>query len=196
MILQEAVRETSAQENFAPSEDLFDRLMKKLDDEESDRGFRRLLGTLQSWIQGQVLIPVAAGVLLLIISYQSFVVIPGLQSQIERLSQVQSTLSVVLPPAVRGTATEIVADPGDQFLHLMMDINTAESWTALLCRFVSTDGQVVLEQSVEFTPNTLNLLVPVSKLANGEYTLIIFGQNRDGSVQSEISRYRFNLSKN
>lgn len=194
-ILQEAVRETSAQE-IVPSDDLFERLMKRVDDEESETGFQRIRGILQDWIQGQVLIPVAAGVLLLIVSYQSLVVIPGLESQVHRLSQVQSTLSVVLPPAVRGTASEIIADPEDQFLHLIMDINTSENWNALLCRFISADGQVVLEQSVEFTPNTLNLLVPVSKLAGGEYTLIISGQNGDGSAQSEVSRYRFNLSKN
>lgn len=195
-ILQEAVRETSEQESFVSSDNLFNRLMERIDAEKPDSWYQRFKGRLQEWVKGQILVPVAAAFLLLIVGYQSLVVIPGLENQVQRLSEVQSTLSVVLPPAVRGTASEIMVGQEDRFLHLMMDINSPQSWELLLCRFVLGESEMVLEERVDFTSETLNLLVPVSKMPAGEYTLIILGQNAGEPGESEIGRYRFNLIKN
>lgn len=195
-VLQEAVTERSEQESFASSNDLFERMMNRIDEEKPESGFQHFRGILQEWMQGQAFVPVAAAVLLLIVGYQSLIVIPGLENQVQRLSQVQSTVSIALPPAVRGTASEITLDQQDQYLHLMMDINSTQSWELLVCWFVAPNSEIILEEQVEFTAETLNLLVPVSKLPAGEYTLIILGQNAGEPVDSEISRYRFNLNKN
>lgn len=133
----------------------------------------------------------AAAALALVASYQAFVTIPGLRSQ---LAAPQALLPVAVAPASRGEGTVIPVSRTGGALVLALDVNMDPPPTEQLVYDLRTDaGVAVLSGYAPVPPQgtPLLLLLPGNSLNAGQYAIVVRDSadpNREGGTYRFIVR--------
>lgn len=129
----------------------------------------------------------AAAALALVVGYQTFVTIPGLQT---RLEAPRALAPVALAPTSRGDGPVIAVPDRDASIALALDINVDPGDTQLVYDLRSDAGVVLLtgQAPVPLPGTPLLLLLPGSSLTDGQFVIIV----RSGaSPAREVGTYRF-----
>jgi hypothetical protein len=145
---------------------------------------------LFGWMRAPALAYAATVLLGSVTAYQNVVTIPSL----EEATKPQFLASTVLRPSARG-GVPVVVHPGDKFVHLMLDVNTAEPYETYRAEVRDSAGNQVmtLENPGEIRAGLLSLLLPAERLHRGDYSLIMQGV-RSGST-TEIDKYEFTIPR-
>jgi len=135
----------------------------------------------------------AALVLLCVVGYQRFVVIPGLRAQLAEVTAPQLLPSFALHAASRGSQQTIVVPANAHFFNLYFDV-AVESASGYSCEILDGSGSVRfrehLVQPKSPSGGTMNLLVGRSRLSAGDYTLVV---SAESPRTVEIGRYPFKV---
>ena len=161
-----------------------------LEEEREDAGNRRELNRPPArswfeWFRPSALIPTfAALALAVIVGYQSFVYIPGLEQP-----QVLST--TVIPPLARDAGPVIAVDRNLPRFNLNFEVDSPHAYPLYRCDFQKEDGSRVI--SLDSGPRqvasfTLDFLLPVKRFPPGRYIMIL---RPASELQTEIHRYTF-----
>jgi hypothetical protein len=142
------------------------------------------------WRRPMVAAPWAvAATLALMVSYQSFVTVPGLRDA----AGAQSIEPVMLRGATRGAATSVAIAPGQRFVALSADLLTPPQSSPLAYEILDANRTSVAsgQSKAPASGAPLMLLVPVDELQNaGRYTLTL----RDSDQKTVLGEYEFEVS--
>jgi hypothetical protein len=139
----------------------------------------------------------AFALLLLVIAYQTAVVLPRNSGDGARLKnpEILTSLSLIGGNSRGGNAPSAKVAEGQPLL-LSVDIPTAERFSSYTCVLVAPSGAVVwrLPVSSDQAKDTVAIRVPAGGLARGDYRLIVQGHaNPVGAEAAELASYRFTL---
>ncbi len=138
------------------------------------------------------LAPALATVVLVgVLVYQMFVVIPGLRRQISEAFAPQAVTSHVLPPISRGDSRVLEVPSGGRFYAIYMDPTWGDSFDSYVCTVQDESGATRFSVRLP-TPapgNPLQILMARSLLPSGRYTVVISNAAEDGKPQAELARY-------
>lgn len=135
--------------------------------------------------------------LLAITTYREAVTIPQLKAALSNASAPQALASFSLITAnSRGAAPVKLAAPADRPFSIYIDIPPGGQFSAYVCDVETENGrpEFSLQISAEQAKNTVQLLIPPSRLAAGPHVLIlrgIEGAREAGPAAAEITRYPF-----
>lgn len=124
------------------------------------------------WLR-PVWVPAMAVLLLGVAVYQSAFVIPGLERQLETATAPRALPSVVARAATRGEPAIVVLSPNDQFVQVILDINTTQPVSSYSSQVYDESGNLrfTIPSAVPSGGGSLNLLLPASELKPGRYTI-------------------------
>lgn len=135
----------------------------------------------------------AALALLCVAGYQRIVVIPALRTQLAELTVPQPLSSYALHASSRGEQPAILVPARSKFFALYFDV-AAESASGYSCAILGSSGSIIFTEHLPpprpEAGGTMNLLIARSRLAAGEYTLVV---SAESSPAVEIGRYPFKL---
>lgn len=140
----------------------------------------------------------ATALVLILLLYQSFVTIPQLRRQAAgSMPQALPSFSFITLGSRGGSELTVAVRPGEAF-GMYVDIPASIQFTSYTCEVQTTQGTPKFSVSVsgQQARDTVQILVPGSTLAAGQYQLVIRG-NREASKSAlgdEIARYRFVVS--
>jgi len=131
--------------------------------------------------------------LLILISYQSFVVFPSLRhaAQLAKSPHLLPALSLINVGARGENQASLLARKGEPFL-LFVDISGDNHFPTYVASLQDEAGRGVWSLTIPeaATKDTISIQVP-GRDAPGTYTLVVRGQN--GAQATEVGRYPFNL---
>jgi hypothetical protein len=133
---------------------------------------RRSAFDWRSWFKPAFAVPVMATLLLFVSGYQTFFVIPRLQREIDTVTAPRAIPSTVARLATRGEDPVISVSTNDQFIQVILDINTPLPVSSYACEVYDDSG--ALRFTVPATApsgGSLNLLLPAAGLKPGRYTV-------------------------
>lgn len=140
--------------------------------------------------------PVLAS-LLLVVVYQSAVLIPRLNRNLSRANAPQALRTFsLLNQNSRGAAPLTITVPPDRSFGLYLDIPPGHPFAFYDCQLQDAAGNadVSLKVSAEEASQTIELLVPPNRLQPGQHVLVVRGlSSSEGPAGPEISRYPFRL---
>jgi len=143
-----------------------------------------------------VLVPVMA-LLILFAGYQNIVVIPGLSKAVleSNTPQTLQSFSLATANARAGGPLFITAAPNKPFT-LFMDIPPDNQFSFYTCDLQTESGTLIVSSKVstEDARETVQLLIPPSRLGVGKYVLIVRGHTSNTETSSEVTRYPFTLN--
>jgi Putative zinc-finger len=157
-----------------------------------------LLGGWWTWLVRPAFALPAMALLLLIAGYQTAYEVPRLQSALSQATVPQTlpSLSLISANSRGGEAPEL-SIPANKPFSLLVDIPPGEQFSAYSCEVQAESGPV--EFSVNVSPEearqTVQVMVPPSKLTAGKYVLVVRGYG--GSQPSgavEVARFPFTLN--
>jgi len=155
-------------------------------------------GWLAGWLRPAVVVP-AMALLLLIVGYQSAVVIPNLKKAPSAAIEPQALRSFSLITSnSRGSGPmKISIEPGQPF-GIFVDIPPQDHFDSYLCEFENESGATELSIAVssEQAKETVQLLVPASRLGAGTHLLIVRGLKSSqgpGTNKVEVARFPLTL---
>ena len=124
------------------------------------------------WLR-PVLVPAMAVLLLVVTVYQSVLVIPRLERQLETVTAPRALPSVVARAATRGEPAVVELLPNDQFVQVILDINTTQPVSSYSSQVYDESGNLrfTIASAVPSGGGSLNLLLPASELKPGRYTI-------------------------
>ena len=124
------------------------------------------------WLR-PVLVPAMAVLLLGVTVYQSVLVIPRLERQLETATSPRALPSVVARAATRGEPAVVELSPNDQFVQVILDINTTQPVSSYSSQVYDESGKLrfSIPAAVPSGGGSLNLLLPASELKPGRYTI-------------------------
>jgi len=124
------------------------------------------------WLR-PVLVPAMAVLLLGVTVYQSVLVIPRLERQLETATAPRALPSVVARAATRGEPAVVQLSPNDQFVQVILDINTTQPVSSYSSQVYDESGNLrfTIPSVVPSGGGSLNLLLPASELKPGRYTI-------------------------
>jgi len=124
------------------------------------------------WLR-PVLVPAMAVLLLGVTVYQSALVIPRLERQLETATAPRALPSVVARAATRGEPAVVELSPNDQFVQVILDINTTQPVSSYSSQVYDESGNLrfTIASAVPSGGGSLNLLLPASELKPGRYTI-------------------------
>lgn len=136
----------------------------------------------------------AAAVLLLVVSFEEFVRIPGLKGRIALLSAPQAFASLALRPVARGDDQALTASRTDAFIGLAVDLPPGAAYGGFVCELRSASGAVlsVPVRAPAAPEEPLNVLIPTDSLKSNHYTLTLWGQD-SGRPSAELGSFSFTL---
>lgn len=139
----------------------------------------------------------ALAVLLAIVVYQSAVVIPKLRTPASdsNAPQTLANFSLLAQNSRGAEPLKIIARP-DRPFGLFVDIPPQQRFAAYDCRFHDTAGkpELAIKVSADEARQTVELLVPPSRLQSGEQTLVVSGlESSEDASGTEVARYPFTL---
>jgi Putative zinc-finger len=140
-------------------------------------------------------LPALAGLVLLVV-YQSVVVIPGLKGSLSSTTSPQVLATTVLRPGlVRGGEGSLVRASKGRPVLISLDIPPHQSRLFYTCELLSESGRQELSFRVEGSDVTdsMQVLLPSGHLVAGKYTLVLRGGGDNNAIGPEISRYPFTL---
>jgi hypothetical protein len=149
-----------------------------------------------AFLRPAVAAPVLA-VLLAIVVYQSTVVIPRLTTSTSTSSapQALAAFSLIAQNSRGAEPLKIVARP-DRPFGLFVDIPPEQRFAAYDCQFHDAAGksELAIKISADEARQTVELLVPPSRLQSGEQTLVVSGLDSSADATgTEVARYPFTL---
>jgi len=124
------------------------------------------------WLR-PVLVPAMAVLLLGVTVYQSALVIPRLERQLETATAPRALPSVVARAATRGEPAVVELSSNDQFVQVILDINTTQPVSSYSSQVYDESGNLrfTIASAVPSGGGSLNLLLPASELKPGRYTI-------------------------
>src|SRR5262245_53785418 len=124
------------------------------------------------WLR-PVLVPAMAVLLLGVTIYQSVLVIPRLERRLETATAPRALPSVVARAATRGEPAVVELSPNDQFVQVILDINTTQPVSSYSSQVYDESGKLrfTIPSAVPSGGGSLNLLLPASELKPGRYTI-------------------------
>ena len=124
------------------------------------------------WLR-PVLVPAMAVLLLGVTVYQSALVIPRLERQLETATSPRALPSVVARAATRGEPAVVELSSNDQFVQVILDINTTQPVSSYSSQVYDESGNLrfTIASAVPSGGGSLNLLLPASELKPGRYTI-------------------------
>jgi hypothetical protein len=124
------------------------------------------------WLR-PVLVPAMAVLLLGVTVYQSVLVIPRLERQLETATAPRALPSVVARAATRGEPAVVQLSSNDQFVQVILDINTTQPVSSYSSQVYDESGNLrfTIPSVVPSGGGSLNLLLPASELKAGPYTI-------------------------
>jgi hypothetical protein len=124
------------------------------------------------WLR-PVLVPAMALLLLGVAVYQSAFVIPGLERQLQTATAPRALPSVVARAATRGEPAIVQLSASDQFVQVILDINTTQTVSSYSSQVYDESGNLkfTIPSAVPSGGGSLNLLLPASELEPGRYTI-------------------------
>ena len=151
-----------------------------------------------AWILRPAFAVPAFAVLLAIIGYQSGVVIPRLESSASRTAAPRALTSFSLIDSnARGEGAAAFIVQPDQPFSLYADVPPQPSFPVYTLRVESEAGaaQFAVSISADEARNTVQILVPASRLTPGPYALVVRGASGSGDAQgAELARYNFSIA--
>lgn len=151
---------------------------------------------LASFLRPAFAAPVFAA-LLLVVVYQSAVLIPRLDRNLSRANAPQALRTFsLLNQNSRGAAPLTITVPPDRSFGLYLDIPPGHPFAFYDCQLqdVAGNADVSLKVSAEEASQTIELLVPPDRLQPGQHVLVVRGlSSSEGPAGPEISRYPFRL---
>jgi hypothetical protein len=120
------------------------------------------------WLR-PVLVPAMALLLLGVAVYQSAFVIPGLERQLQTATAPRALPSVVARAATRGEPAIVQLSASDQFVQVILDINTTQTVSSYSSQVYDESGNLkfTIPSAVPSGGGSLNLLLPASELKPG-----------------------------
>jgi hypothetical protein len=141
----------------------------------------------------------ALALLLLVAAYQNVIVIPRLKTALGQATepQVLSSFSLIAENS-RGGAPLTIRVPLNKQFSLFLDIPPGNQFPYYNCELLAESGKAEFSVKVLSTAakDTIQLLVPASRLSAGKHVLIVRGSGLlegAGAAQSEVARYSFIL---
>lgn len=152
-------------------------------------------GWWTSLFRPAVLVPVMA-LLILFAAYQNIVVIPGLSKAVSESNTPQTLQSFSLATANSraGGALSINAAHNKPFT-LFLDIPPGNQFAFYTCDLQTESGTLIVSSKVlpEDAKETVQLLIPPSRLGVGKYVLVVRGHTSNTETSSEVTRYPFTV---
>jgi hypothetical protein len=153
-------------------------------------------GWWTSLFRPAVLVPVMA-LLIIFAAYQNIVVIPGLSKAASESSDPQTlqSFSLVTANSRAGGSLSITAAPNKPFT-LFVDIPSDNQFSFYTCDLQTESGTLIVSSKVstEDARDTVQMLIPPSRLGVGKYVLIVRGYTPNAETSTEITRYPFALN--
>lgn len=158
-------------------------------------------GSVRGWFgllfQPMIAAP-ALAILLAIVGYQSAVTIPRLESSLSKANSPRMLTSFsVISANSRGGAPITFTVQSDQPFSLYVDVPPQPPFAMYTLEVQDENGsaQFTLPISAEEARNTVQVLIPPSRLGPGQYALVIRGSSGPNDTHgAEIARYRFSLT--
>jgi hypothetical protein len=150
---------------------------------------------LASFLRPAILTP-ALALLFLIVAYQNMIVIPGLTRVVSESSTPQTLRSFSLVTAnSRGGGPLSITVPRDKPFSLFVDINPENKFDFYTCDLESESGTLIVSSKIsgEEAKESVQLLMPPSRLTVGKYILVVRGHKSAGEASLEVARYPFTL---
>lgn len=139
----------------------------------------------------------AFAILLVIIGYQAGMTIPRLESSLSKANSPRALTSFsLINDNSRGGAPATFTVRPDQPFSLYVDVPPQPSFSKYTFEVENQTGniQFALSISAEEARNTVQVLVPPSRLSPGQYALVIRGSSKpDETPGTEVARYSFAL---
>jgi hypothetical protein len=152
-------------------------------------------GWWASLLRPAVLVPVMA-LLVLFAAYQNIFVIPGLSRAVSESNTPQTlqSFSLVTANSRAGGAVSITV-PQNKPFTLFVDIPPDNQFAFYTCDLQTESGTLVVSSKVLAADarETVQLLIPPSRLGVGKYVLIVRGHTSNAETSSEVTRYPFTL---
>ena len=161
-------------------------------------------GWLGAFLRPNFAVPVFAA-LLLVIAYQTFLVIPRLKgtatqsvATLGAAPQALASFSLITADSRGGEPLTVTVAPGQPF-SLYFDIPPDEHYSSYICEVENSAGvaEFSLNISAEQAKNSVQLLIPSSSLEPGKHVLVVRGLATQGSAAGsapEVARYPFTLA--
>jgi hypothetical protein len=160
-------------------------------------------GWFGAFLRPSFAVPVFAA-LLLLVSYQTFLVIPRLKgaapqsvATLGAAPQALASFSLLTAASRGGEALTVKVAPGQPF-SLYFDIPPDGHYSSYICEIGNSAGvaEFSLNISAEQAKNAVQLLIPSSSLGPGKHVLVVRGLGMQGSAAgsaTEVARYPFTL---
>jgi hypothetical protein len=153
-------------------------------------------GWWASLLRPAVLVPVMA-LLILFAAYQNMVVIPGLSRALSKSNTPQTlqSFSLVTANSRAGGSLSITVAPNKPFT-LSVDIPPDNQFSFYTCDLQTESGTLIVSSKVmaEDARETVQLLIPPSRLGAGKYVLIVRGHTSNAETSTDVTRYPFALN--
>jgi hypothetical protein len=129
--------------------------------------------------------------------YQSVLVIPRLERRLETATQPRVLPSAVARAVTRGEVTAVRLSDQDQFIQVVLDINTAVPVSSYTVDVYDESGSLkfAVPATVPARGESLNLLLPASELTPGRYTIRVRSQGSPGSGSETSDEYTFAVQR-
>ena len=161
-------------------------------------------GWLGTFLRPSFAVPVFAA-LLLLLAYQTFLVIPRLKGAAPQPAaalataapQALASFSLITAGSRSGDLLTVTVAPGHPF-GLYFDIPPDGHYSSYICEIENSAGvaEFSLNISAEQAKNAVQLLIPSSSLGLGKHVLVVRGLGMQGSATgsaTEVARYPFTL---
>ena len=137
---------------------------------------------LPAWLSPMWLVPALAACLVLI-AYQSVVVVPGMRKELAEAKAPEVLNSLALTGGTaRGSDLQKVTAPVNGSFLLSVDIPPGSDYSSYLCSLHSPNGSMVWSGKVttEQAKDAVQLRIPLTITKPGENTLVVNGLRGDG----------------
>ena len=141
----------------------------------------------------------AFALLLLVVAYQSGIVIPQLRTQLGQATEPQAIPSISLIAAnSRGGSPLTIHVPENKPFSIYLDIPPGSQFPYYTCQLQTESGSPEFSVNVSSAEarEAIQLLVPASRLRAGKHVLVVRGggsPDGTGAAKSEVARYSFTL---
>jgi hypothetical protein len=141
----------------------------------------------------------ALALLVLVVTYQSTIVIPRLKTSLAQATAPQAIPSFsLITENSRGGNPVTIHAPRNKPFSIYLDIPPDRHFLFYNCELQTESGnlELALRIPAEEAKDTVQLLIPASRLQRGNHILVIRGggpPQGSGAAEPEIARYTFNL---
>ena len=146
------------------------------------------------WLRPVVTSPAFAAVLLVVLGWESLVVVPRVNSKLAGVMEPRQVMTAVLRPESRGTPP-LVRFRSGQPLQFAFDLPPEQAFSSYQAEIQSSSGRKVAQIRLAAPTGDapLYILIPDPELQSGQYTLVVRGITSAGQPGPDVAQYRFEL---